>query len=658
MSDSILQWFSPTDFMAHGTCLIWNQDLIALHVASDSLIALSYYSIPFGLAYFVHKRTDLAYRWMFLLFAGFILACGTTHLLDIWTLWHPDYLLQGIVKFITAGISLASALLLWPVIPQALKLPSPTQLHKEMASHQNTLFLVETEAAERARAQEQLRKNEARLQAILDTAAEGIITIDHRGVVEMCNPAAADMFGYTIEEVMGRNVSLLMPPPFSESHDTYMARYFRTGHSNIIGRGRETIGRRQDGSVFPVEITVGEFESDGLRFTAVLRDITDRRRAEEALRESERRLELALMGADLVLWDWNIRTGTTFFSERLADLLGYTLEEIDPSYSGWMQLLYPDDRARVQEAQNAHLDGKTPFFEIEYRLLTKSGQWKWVLDRGKVMVRELDGQPMRAAGVLRDIDERKNLEERLQQQQADLLYVQRLTTAGELAAMIAHELNQPLGAIANYLGGASLRFHAVLEAHPALRDMMDETLRLSKRAAEVVRGIRDLVRKRELEREQVDIATLLQESLSLARSELARRQVRVLLEVPDGLPPVWGQRVHLQQLLLNLILNAMDAMENCEPGQRKLTIQAAPCSHHEIAICIRDSGKGFSPELAQRMFEPFVSTTPDGIGLGLSICRSIVEAHAGRISAQSSPVTGATFEVILPAKFGGGEHVR
>lgn len=525
MFTTTLNGLAPQLFSPHGYCLLWNPGLMGLHVLSDGVIAVSYYSIPFGLAFFVRRRKDLAYRWMFLLFAAFILACGTTHIFDIWTLWHPDYLAQGLIKAITAVLSLGTAILLWPVLYQALTLPSPAQLAKvnaeltaEIALRRQVLAELEVEAAERRLLAERLRQNKARLQAILDTAVEGIITIDQQGIVELCNPAAARMFGYAPDEVVGRSVGLLMPSPHREDHDAYLVRYRSTGTGTTLGLGRELFGLRKDGSTFPIEIVVGEFDNGGRHFT----------------------------------------------------------------------------------------------------------------------------------GFLRDITYRKKLEERLQQHQAELLHAQRLSTAGELAAMMAHELNQPLGAMTNYLGGLTLRFKTILEANPALGETIDEAQRLAMRASEVVRGIRDLVHRRESGREWVAMGAIIDETLALVRQELARRGIKLEVVVAPTLPRFLGQRVHLQQLLLNLILNAMDAMESKPGGGRELRIEAKPVDDNDLEITVGDTGTGFTEELAERLFEPFVTTKPEGIGLGLSVCRTIVENHGGRISAFSALGKGASFRVVLP----------
>ena len=543
------------------------------------------------------------------------------------------------------------------MLPKVLRLPSPAQISRvnaqlleEVERHQLAVSNLQAEAAERRHLENKLRKNEARLKAILDTAAEGIVTINEKGIVETCNPAAAKMFGFAPNEMFGRKITELMPFPDNERHDDYIATYRKTGRTNVIGRGRVITAARRDGSHFPVDIAVGEFmDSDGHHFTGIMRDISDRVAAEMALKASEQRLELALMGADLGLWDWNVKTGDVVYNARWANMLGYSLDELDPSHAAWQSRIHPDDLSRVMAALNAHLDEKSPFYESEHRLRAKCGEWRWVLSRGKVFERDEHGRPLRAAGTDMDISDRKTLEERFLRQQAELLHVQRLSTAGELAATMAHELNQPLAAITNYIGGATLRFAPVLEAHPSLREIMEEALRLSQRAAEVIFGIRSLVRKHEIGRQWTDIAKVVDETLSLVRSELEKRNIGISVDIAPGLPSVWGQRVHLQQLVLNLIMNAMDAMDSTEIRHRELKLDVALSDTNEVVLTVCDTGIGIPPDLAQKIFEPFVSSKPNGIGLGLSICRTIAEAHGGRISAYTEPEQGgACFTFSLP----------
>ncbi len=385
-------------------------------------------------------------------------------------------------------------------------------------------------------------------------------------------------------------------------------------------------------------------------------DITDRKRMETALRSSEERLELAMLGADLQLWDWDVRTGTVIFSEQWAKVLGYELEEIKPSFETWEILVHPYDLTKVKRAVYDNLMAKTTFFEIEYRLLTKDNGWRWTLGRGKVVTRDADGKAIRVSGVDMVISERKRLEELLRQKQDELYSAQRFTAAGELAAIVAHELNQPLGAINNYVGGALLRYSQQLSQNPDLAEVLERVLKLSQRAITVIQGIRSLVRKQKGDPELVSIEDVTDEVLAMLQSELINKQIKFSIDYPPALPPIWFQRIHLQQLLLNLILNAIQAMDTPSCKQRKLMVGAKPVGNHKLEITIGDTGPGIAPEITARLFEPFVSTKAEGIGLGLSICRTITEAYGGRISIRPMDGPGTMFVLNLPIDHQGGTH--
>lgn len=536
MTAANLSALASSSYLPHGICLTWKPGLIALHVLSDAVIAVSYFSIPFALAYFVGQRRDLEYRWMFILFAAFILACGTTHLFDIWTLWRPNYVAQGWMKAVTAAISLATSILLWPVMRQAVGLPSPSQLRqinesltREVAMRRETVRQLEAEARERHLLEIRLRQNEARLKTLLDTAIEGILTVDERGRVEVANKAAARLFGFKPGELEGRDTQSLLLAEGRPLNPSRLLRLALTGGGQNLEGTDALVGIRPDGSLFPVDLSVGRYQDGNPHFTCVLRDMTERRRTEQLMREKE---------------------------------------------------------------------------------------------------------------------------DRLKQQESELVHMQRLTTAGELTAMMAHEINQPLGAIANYLGGIQLRFSAVLKAHAGLQDAIAESLRLAQRASDIIQTIRGLVRPRTDGRKAIDLLALVSETLSLLGPELERRHIELVTWFPQSLPPFIAQRIQLQQLLLNLILNAAEAMAETPVGQRRLVIAMRVLADSRVEISLSDTGHGLTSEQAQRIFQPFVTSKSDGIGLGLSICKSIVEAHGGEIEAQSEAGKGATFAVRLPIRAG------
>jgi PAS domain S-box-containing protein len=280
------------DLMPHGYCIAWRPGLLWLHVVSDALIALAYYAIPIGLFVVVRRRGDFPFSGLMLLLAAFILACGTTHILAIWTFWKPDYGVEGLAKAATAAVSVVFAMVFLRAAPKILALPSMRDL--ELRVTEQTRQLTEanadlrTQIAQRDQTEKQLAEGESRLRSIVDTAVNAILTIDEQGVVESINPAGVRLFGYPESELLGRNVSMLMSSPEREAHDEYLRNYCETGQRRIIGIGREVVGRRKDGSAVPLDLAVSEFESArGRRFTGVLSNISARK-------DSERRLEDSL----------------------------------------------------------------------------------------------------------------------------------------------------------------------------------------------------------------------------------------------------------------------------------------------------------------------------------------------------------------------------
>lgn len=279
-------------FSPHGICLLWEPELIWLHVVSDALIAMAYFSIPVALAIFVSKRRDVKFGWVFWLFGTFILACGVTHVLSIYTLWVPIYGIEGLVKAATAAASIITAGMLWPLLPKLLALPTPFELRKAQdALAEESLKSRDTEQLfqEFRQSQQALRESMARLTAVVETAVDGFILIDSRGRILLFNPACERLFGYRAEEVFHENVKMLMPQTYSAHHDNYISNFKRTGERKIIGIGREVVGLRRDGSTFPMDLSVGEAKQDGESiFVGIIHDLTERKETEEQLRQAQK----------------------------------------------------------------------------------------------------------------------------------------------------------------------------------------------------------------------------------------------------------------------------------------------------------------------------------------------------------------------------------
>lgn len=333
--------------------------------------------------------------------------------------------------------------------------------------------LLEREAAERKRAEEELRRAEEKSRSVVDHVVDGIITIDERGTVESLNPAAEKIFGYPAAEVIGRNVKLLMPQPFRDDHDEYLAGYLRTGEAKIIGIGREVEGRRKDGSTFPMDLAVSEFRiGSGRRFTGIVRDITERRRAEEALREGEERLRVALEAGRMGTWEWKFGTNEVIWSPALEEIHGLAPGTFDGTFAAYQNDIYPDDRERVLRSISQTVERGRDHC-VEYRIVRPDGSVRWVEGRGKLF-RDESGAPVRMVGVCLDITERKRAEAALAEQarlldlSLDAIFVRdpenRITywsrgaveaygfSAAEALGQVSHELlrtefPEPLGGI-------------------------------------------------------------------------------------------------------------------------------------------------------------------------------------------------------------------
>jgi hypothetical protein len=319
MAPSLLDVFTTAPYHPHGFCYLWKPGLVGMHVISDLLIGASYVAISTTLGYLVYRgRRHIPFSWVFLAFGTFIVACGATHFMEVWTLWNATYWFSGSVKLITAAASVATAVVLPPLVPRVLAMIEASELAERRKDE------IETAHAELKRLYEELRqardvleqelttrnKNLAEMarelvqsqgitRTILETAVDGIITIDERGGIQSLNPAAERLFGYTPDELIGKNVNVLMPSPYRENHDGYLGSYLHTGVRKIIGVGREVVGLRKDGQTFPMELGVSEVAlENGRIFTGIVRDISERKRASEELALTLGREQAARLDAE------------------------------------------------------------------------------------------------------------------------------------------------------------------------------------------------------------------------------------------------------------------------------------------------------------------------------------------------------------------------
>jgi PAS domain S-box-containing protein len=536
--------FSPNDFMPHGFCYSWNAGLVWLHVISDSLIALSYLSIPVTLVYFIRKRRDLPFNWMFVAFGVFILACGATHVMEVWTLWHATYWLSGAVKVVTAIASLTTAVLLVKLVPQALALPSPEELRREIA--------------ERSRAQAELAQAKNNLEQRVEertaeiAATNKVLTqeILRRAKTEAQLRGSEERFRLLIEGVRDYAIFSLTPTGYITS--------WNAGAEHIKGyRAAEIIGRH--------------------------------------------------------------------FS------LFYTQEDLERG-KPQMHLLTAADQGRCED---------------EGWRVQKDGSRFWA----NVVITPLRDQKGTLIGfskITRDLTERKQAENAAQEARSELARMARVTTMGELTASVAHEINQPLAAVVNNANACSRMLANQSPDIEELREAVIDIAQSAARASEIVSHIRAFFKGTSQDRAPIDLNQIIHEVLSLTVAEAEKNHVAVQTELGSGLPPVLGTRVELQQVVLNLVMNGIESMTSAE-GERKLQISSQQQEPGKLLVTVQDSGGGLDPQHAVHIFDSFFTTKAEGMGMGLPISRSIVEAHGGQLRLVPSPRQGATFQFTLPA---------
>jgi two-component system, LuxR family, sensor kinase FixL len=485
--------------------------------------------------------------------------------------------------------------------------------------------------------------------ALLDAAVDAIIVIDDSGVIEEFSLAAQRVFGYTADEIVGRNVRELMPEPYQSEHDGYLERYAGTRKPHIIGIGREVVARRKDGSLFPAELAVGQVaDEEPMRFVGFIRDITKRKEAEEQLQRSEAELRLAQELANLGNYVVHVHGDEPdYFSAQLYRILGVPVDGgrvgREDFFERWVHVA---DRDRVVEAFS-HMDASGVPLDIEYQVSLRDGRVRHLHHIAQA-VTDVSGRITKHVGTMHDVTDRRHAEDEARQLQERLTHFSRLSTMGEMAAGLAHEINQPLSAIATY-AQASQRFLKqpepdIAEVVAALEQINTQALR----AGEVIRRLRNFVKNREVKREAVDCSRLLDDLRTLAETDARLHNIRLRIDVDDALPTVYADPIQLQQVVLNLVRNAIDAMADAPEDRREVVLMTRRSGDGEIEITVADRGSGLAPEATEHLFNPFFTTKSGGTGLGLAISKSIVRAHGGRLWHTPNEGSGARFHFTLP----------
>jgi PAS domain S-box-containing protein len=492
-----------------------------------------------------------------------------------------------------------------------------------------------------------LEEREGKIRRLVDANIMGIFIWNFEGQITEANQAFLQMLNYSREDLVSGSLNWrnLTPPEWREVTDQSVTQLKATGTVQPY----EKEYSRKDGTRVPVLVGAAVFEKGHSEGVGFVLDLSERKRAEQALRRSEAYLTQAQRLSQTGSFWWKASSGELIWSEELFRVMGYD-RTVNPSIDVFFRRVHPEDLLTVQQSVNQALrDGTNLGFE--HRLLMADGSVKHVHIVMEAVGLDLGNREF--VGTVMDITERKQAEEAVLKAQAELAHVSRVATMGELTASIAHEINQPLSAVANN-ASACLRWLAVNDLEE-VRQSASLVIENAHRAGEIITGIRALAKKAPPQNEPLDVNETIREAIVMVRSELRSNNVSLQTQLANDLPLIMGDRVQLQQVIINLLINAVEAMAEIDKGPRVLRVSSERATglsseSEHVLIAVRDSGPGLEMKSLGRLFDAFYTTKSQGMGMGLAISRSIVEAHGGRLWATANLSQGAVFQFTLPLR--------
>lgn len=491
---------------------------------------------------------------------------------------------------------------------------------------------------------------EARYKAIIDTAVDAIITIDEAGSIETFNPSAEQMFGYGVTEVVGHDISILMPESVAENHDKLIRSYLTGSKSKVIGFGREILAKRKDGSLFPILISVSDAVVNGKRFfTGIIHDNTERRNLLDKLQENEDRFLKSQRFANIGIWDWNIVTNELYWSEKVPFLIGCEPGKYEVKFETFIEAVHPDDREKVMQAIDDCINYNLEY-DIEHRVILPDGSEHWIKETGDI-VRDENDRPIRMIGVAQDVTNRKQAE--LKSLKNEIKAREANKAKSQFLSSMSHELRTPLNAILGYT--QLLQLESTLDTDQL--EMLTCINYSSKHLLDLINEILDLAKieagNLTVNIDYLDAASTLEESLLLAMPLAETNNISLLYDLSElENIYIYADRTRFNQVMLNLISNAIKY--NKENGQVIVTFAEV---NNKFRINIRDTGNGIPLDQHAFVFEPFnrlgaEQSQIEGSGIGLAITKQLIELQNGSIGFDTIEGKGTTFWIEFP--FGKG----
>jgi len=512
----------------------------------------------------------------------------------------------------------------------------------------NGTVSVFRDITEQKQNEEALRKSEKEKKTILNAMSELVVYIDNDKKVVWANNVASDYAGLTQREMVGRFCYEVLHG-YREPCDGCLA-------VSVIKNGRPrrkeivTVNERN----WYIKVNPIRDRGQVVGVVEIVEDITERKEAEKALIESEKRLDLVLKGGNLGFWDWDVNTGAAVFNKRWATMLGYSIDEIKPHINSWKERIHPEDLSSVMVELKAHLDGKTPFYQSEHRLLTKSGEWRWILDNGKVMKRNVDKKSLRVTGIHLDITDRKlaadeikrlneELEKRVDERTMELESANR--ELKDFAYVVSHDLKAPLRGISQLTGWINKDYNDLFNEEG--KEQMNLIINRVKRMDRLIEGILQYSRVGRIrgKEDRIDMNNLVFDVI-----ELIMPPANISISVSNKLPGVIADRIRIEQIFQNLLSNAINYMDKPDG---KISIS----SYDNGAFwqfSVIDNGPGIDPRYHDKIFQIFQTLTPrdeyESTGIGLSLVKKIIELVGGDIWIESLPGSGSRFNFTIPKK--------